>query len=181
MDVQPIAVVQGADSREIQALFEAFVGGLPSNVRVAGVIEEHPTPAQAVCDPILHNLRNGRRHLLFQDLGPGSTSCGLNPESVVVACEEVCRDIDAGCDLVVLSKFAKLEAERTGLLAAFAAAMEARTPILTSVAPRFEAAWRRFAAPMFVVLPANPSAIDDWWRAISMTGVTRNQRTSPVL
>jgi hypothetical protein len=166
MDVQPIAVVQGAESPEIQALFEAFVARLPAAVRVAGVIEEHPTPAQAICDPILHNLRSGRRHPLFQDLGPGSTSCGLDPESVVVACQEVVGDIEAGCDLVVLSKFGRLEAERTGLLGAFAAAIEARRPILTSVSPRFEDAWRRFAAPLFLQLPPDPSALDHWWAQV---------------
>jgi hypothetical protein len=170
-NVEPIAVVQGADSRDIQALFNVFVAGLPAGVRVAGVVEEHlAEPGHVVCDPILRNLRNGRRHPLFQDLGPGSTSCGLDGGSVVAVCEEVLRDIAAGCDLVVLSKFARLEAERTGLIGAFASAIAARKPILTSVSPRYDETWSRFAAPLFVMLPPDLAAIERWWREVSTPG-----------
>jgi Protein of unknown function (DUF2478) len=39
-------------------------------------------------------------------------------------------------------------------------------PVLTSVSPMFQEAWERFAAPLFVVLPAEPETIDAWWRAV---------------
>ena len=64
----------------------------------------------------------------------------------------------------MLSKFGKLEAERSGLSAAFAAGVEARIPILTSVAPKFDAQWRTFASPLFEMLPPQMAAIEAWWR-----------------
>ena len=49
---------------------------------------------------------------------------------------------------------------------AFAAAIEAHVPVLTSVSPAFEAAWAKFAAPLFVTLPADPIKVDAWWQAV---------------
>jgi hypothetical protein len=53
----------------------------------------------------------------------------------LTAAGAVRRDIAAGCELVVLSKFGKLEAAGEGLAPAFKAALDARLPLLTSVSP----------------------------------------------
>ncbi|CAN7588935.1 DUF2478 domain-containing protein [Phenylobacterium sp. LjRoot219] len=158
--VKPIAVVQGAPSPQIQALFGRVAASLRPLARVVGVVEETPPGS----DGQLRSLVDDRIYPLFQDLGPSSTACNLDSESLASACEAVRRDIAAGCGLVVLSKFGKLETERSGLAAAFAAAVEIQVPILTSVAPRYAPQWRAFAAPLFVVLPPEEAAIHAWWR-----------------
>jgi hypothetical protein len=56
------------------------------------------------------------------------------------------REIEQGCDLVVLSKFGMLEADREGLADAFIAALEADIPGLTCVSERFQKAWTESAA-----------------------------------
>jgi hypothetical protein len=160
---RPIAALQGASTLEIQALMRDFVEGLPASVRIAGVVEE----PVADDDAQLRNLRGGECYPVFQDLGPSSIACAVDAASVVGACEAVRRDIVAGCDLVVLSKFGRLEAERSGLEAAFAAAVDQETPILTSVAPRFAEAWTAFAAPLFVILPPEMTALRLWWRSLA--------------
>jgi hypothetical protein len=76
------------------------------------------------------------------------------------------RDIAAGCDLVLLNKFGKLEAVNSGLAEAFRAAIEADVPVLTSLSPASEAAWQTFATPLFVTLNADPGEIDAWWRSV---------------
>jgi len=166
--VHPIAVVQGASSAEIQALFWRFADSLRPRLRVAGVIEE-TLPGG---DARLRSLVDDRVYPVFQDLGPSSTACSLDSESLTLACEAVRRDIVAGCELVVLSKFGKLEAqEGAGLAAAFAAAVESQTPILTSVAPKFDAEWRAFAEPLFVMLPPTAAAIRGWWERAAAIAV----------
>jgi hypothetical protein len=163
---KPIAVLQGADTAEIQALFRRFVGALPPTVRVAGVVEDNADMADEACSAgRLVSLADGRTFSIFQTLGAGSDACRLDPEGVIAACQAVLQDIAGGCDLVVLSKFAKLEAERSGLAAAFAAAIERRIPVLTAVAPRFTAAWEPFAAPLFEVLEPGIEPIEAWWSA----------------
>ncbi len=161
-----IAVVQGAATPVVQGLLRAFVARVAPGVRVAGVVEDPLGPAE---DPScsageLRNLTDGRRFTMQQDLGAGAVACRLNSAGVVSACDAAQQGIAAGCDLVVLSKFGKLEADRSGLAPAFASAIEAGLPVLTSVSPKFIEAWDRFAAPLYVILPPDLGAIEAWWR-----------------
>ena len=158
--VKPIAAIQGGASEIIQGLLREFAEAVAPRVRVAGAVERE----RAGADPELSTLGDGRRFPIFQNLGPSSTACSVDSAGIVTACGAVLQDIAAGCDLLVLSKFGKLEAERSGLSAAFAAGVAAQIPILTSVAPKFDAQWRAFAAPLFEMLPPRMTAIEAWWR-----------------
>lgn len=165
---KPIAALQGASSVEIQALMRGFIAELRPAARIVGVVEDAPDAAHDPdADPELRNLTGGQRYPIFQDLGPSSTACALHSESLVIACEAVLHDIAAGCDLLVISKFGKLEAERSGFADAFAAGVAIQAPILTSVAPKFDAEWTAFAAPLFVMLPPDMAAIRSWWRSVA--------------
>jgi hypothetical protein len=163
---KPIAVVQGAASAEIQQLLRGFAQRVPACV--VGLVEEAGDAPGTACGPgRLRSLADGQSYSLFQDLGEGSASCALDAEGVVFAGEAMRRDIAAGCDMVVLSKFGKLEAEsRAGLIPAFVAAIEAGVPVLTAVSPKYAAAWDAFAAPFYCVLPAEFVAIKAWWAAM---------------
>jgi hypothetical protein len=165
---RPIAVVQGTSGRHIQRLFDDFIGRWRSACRLVGAIEVPETSPDAAIDRSrIRAITDGRSYPLFQDLGSGSTACALAPEGAVLAAATVCRDIARGCDLVLLSKFGKLEAEsRSGLLSAFTAAIEADVPVLTSVAPRYTAQWARFADPFFEILPPGLDAIETWWSSL---------------
>jgi hypothetical protein len=103
---------------------------------------------------------------MFQDLGPGSSGCHLDAAGVTQASDAVQRDIAQGCDLVVLSKFGKLEAGGGGLRDAFSAAFEAGVPVLTSVSGALEEPWRHFATPLFAIVPADAARIEAWWREV---------------
>ena len=41
--------------------------------------------------------------------------------------------------------------------------------------PDWKGAWERFAAPLFVMLPAEPETIDGWWRAVRASALTERQ------
>src|SRR5262245_54539315 len=106
-----IAVVQGAPSGVVQELLTAFVARRQSRIRIAGVLAEgHGLPDRACSAGYLRTIgRRGELYSMFQDLGSGSTACHLEVVGVLAAAERVREDISAGCDLVVLSKFGKLE------------------------------------------------------------------------
>lgn len=164
--VKPIAIVQGAESAEIQRLFRAFADRHVATARIAGAIEEGE-PGQGRKSNRLRSLTDGLSYPVFQDLGAGASGCSLDPASVVLASEAVRVGIAAGCDLVMLSKFGKMEAlNGSGLIPAFVAAIEAGIPVLTSVAPKFAAEWDAFADPYYVALPAKEDAVEDWWQAV---------------
>jgi hypothetical protein len=184
--VKTIAAVQGAPSAVVRDIFRALVARWQSSARIAGVLEEnhrqdnhgqdnHSQDNQVCGAGYLRSIASGARYSMFRDLGLGSTACRIDPAGVLLAGEAVRRDIAAGCDLVVLNRFAKLEAERQGLMSAFAAAVEAGIPLLTSASPVFQGAWERFAAPLFVMLPPEPEKIDGWWRAVRASALTQRQ------
>jgi hypothetical protein len=56
--------------------------------------------------------------------------------------------IARGADLVILSKFSNLEAERGGLSDAFRAAVAAGLPVATAVLSAVAEAWRDFVGPL---------------------------------
>jgi hypothetical protein len=168
--VETIAVVRGPSSAAVQELFRTLVDRWQPSVRVAGLIaESHGLVDRACSAGFLRNIATAERFSIFEDKGPGSTACHLDGAGALTAAEAVRRDIGAGCDLVLLNKFGRLEAGGAGLVDAFAAAIDARIPLLTSVSPAFEESWRNFAGPSFVILPADPVAIDAWWQAVRAT------------
>lgn len=164
---QSIAAVQGATSEEIQRLLAEFVARHRGEARIVGLIEDGRDARGRRGRPeALLSLADGRRYPMFQTLGAGSGACAFDPEGVVSAADAVAAQIEAGCDLVVLNKFGKYEAEnRSGLVSAFQAAIMADVPVLTSVSPRQAEAWDNFAAPFYVTLPPEASALDAWWQA----------------
>jgi hypothetical protein len=167
MEHAKIAVVQGAPNAIIQDIFQSLADRWSRSARVAGVLAEHHGLADRACSAgYMRSILTGERFPIFQDLGPGSTTCHLDGGAMLSATEAVQRDIAAGCDLVLLSKFGKLEASNSGLADAFRAAIEADVPVLTSLSPASEDAWRAFAAPLFITLPADAVAIDGWWQRV---------------
>jgi hypothetical protein len=167
MDLARIAVVQGASNATIQDMFHTLVRRWTASARLAGVLAETHGLADRSCSAgYLTSVRGGERFPIFQDLGPGSTECHLDGGGMLVATESVRRDIEAGCDLVLLNKFGKLEVANAGLADAFRAAIEADVPVLTSVSPAHMTAWSAFAAPLFVILPPEADEIDAWWQAV---------------
>lgn len=159
----PILAVRGATNAAIQSLLSDFARRWSAaGFRIVGAVEE---PGEGAKCAILRDLVSGRIYPVHQDLGPGSTACQLDGAGVAEACEVIVRQILAGCDLVVLSKFGKLEAGRSGLVAAFGAAVETGVPILTAVAPAYAPAWNAFAGPLATFACPSAEALDAWWRA----------------
>jgi hypothetical protein len=167
MELTRIAVVQGASNAIIQDIFHTLVDRWHMSARLAGVLAETHGLADRACSAgFLRDIRTGERFPIFQDLGPGTTACHLDGAAMIPATEAVQRGIAAGCDLVLLNKFGKLEAANSGLADAFRAAIESDVPVLTSASPAHEAAWVKFATPLFITLPADPLEIDAWWQAV---------------
>lgn len=164
-----ILALQGATNHEIQTTMWSCVRRWRhAGARIVGAVEivrderrRGPTSAW------LSDLSTGRSYPLFQDLGPGSISCHLDGAGVSMACEAILSAMRTPCDLVVLSKFGKLEAGRSGLTAAFWAAMERNLPILTAVAPVWAAQWSVFAGPLARFMTPNGAELDRWWHEMS--------------
>jgi hypothetical protein len=169
--VETVAVVRGSVGEEVQDVFRELVERWQASARLVGLIAEGHGLADRACSAgFLRNIANGERFSMFQDLGPGSTGCHLDGLGALAAAASVQLDIAAGCDLVLLSKFGKLEADGRGLFCAYKAALEARVPLLTSVSPALEGSWTELCGQAFTILPADADKVSAWRRAVRKPG-----------
>ena len=137
-------------------------------VKVVGVLGEPHGPSDRTCTAgILRDIVSGKPYQIHLETPPNHTKCDIDAAGVETACAAVINDVLAS-DLVVLSKFGKLEAMRRGLATAFEAAIAAGKPVLTTVSDRHRDAWQVFA-PDAILVPAGEAAIQIWWRAVQNT------------
>jgi hypothetical protein len=160
----PIAALPAEEREKVQSLMRFFALELArSGVRVAGVTQMRGDDSLGRPRVFLRDLVSEAEFVISQDLGPGSVACNLDTGELAMACaavEEAARD---GAELIVVSKFAKQEAERGGLCDAFRAAMSARIPVIAAVSPHFRDEWRVFAGPLAEDVEPTADALADWW------------------
>ncbi len=161
-----IGALRGAKTAEIQKLLARFAERrMHEGLRVAGMIEE-PAPEEdcGVCGSlVLRDAAGSELIPITQNLGPGSTACRLDSAGLAAACQAVLTAIGRGADVVVLSKFGKIEAEGGGLSDAFRAAAEAGIPCVTGVAPSFAAPFLDYAGGFSQWIEASNTALERWW------------------
>lgn len=168
--VFPIGVIEAESSKAAQRSFRDFASRWQGRVRIAGVIESpRPGREEGRGAGELHCLGSGAVFQLYHPEQCEGGGCGVDPHGAAMASHAVEGDIAAGCDLVILNKFGKLEAERAGLLSAFMAAIGAGVPVLTYVSAEYVREWARFADPLFCRLEDRPDAIDAWWKSHHQT------------
>jgi hypothetical protein len=141
--------------------------------RVAGLLQQRDRPGDCECHEIsLLNLWSGERLPIMQDLGPGATSCRLDPAAIAVASVELRAALARRPDLMIANRFGKLEAEGGGLAAEIAEATSDETPLIVCVPARFLAAWNAFAGGLDTQLPPRREAIEAWWETIAPVQVS---------
>lgn len=160
----PIAALPAEQKEKVQSLMRGFALELArSGVKVAGVTQMRGDDASGRSRIFLRDLASEAEYIISQDLGPGSVACNLDAGELAMACAAVEQAARDGAQLIVVSKFAKQEAERGGLCDAFRAAMTARVPVIAAVSPYFREEWRLFAGPLAEDVDPSPKALADWW------------------
>jgi hypothetical protein len=170
-----IGAVRGATTADIQKLLAAFAERRgQEGFRVAGAIEVPAPAGSCLCGRLA--LKDIATRALFPvtlDLGSGSSACKLDAAGLTAACQSVLQAIAGGADLVVLSKFGKVEAEGSGFLDAFSAAAGAGIPCVTGVAPSFAASFLRYAGDYSQWIGADASSLERWWAECSSANTTK--------
>lgn len=161
-----IAALQGASSPRIQSLMADFAAQLArSGLRVGGVVEIGEDAPGGACGRLqLRDLATGELFPISQNLGPGSQACNLDGRGLAAACAAAERAVAGGLDILILSKFGKQEAARSGLYDVFLMAAATCTPLLTAVSPAMATAWGDFAGPLSEFLPVEAEAVKAWAR-----------------
>lgn len=160
--VSKLASIVGAHSIDVQDMFARLATTWrTSGIKVVGAIgEPHGLPDRTCGAGILRDIVSGEPYSIYLETAPVGTSCHIDIVGVERA-SAVVLDQVLTADIVLLSKFGKLEATGRGLTAVFEAGIAAGKPILTFVADKHIAAWQSFA-PGAMSLTLDEGMIDAW-------------------
>lgn len=163
--LRPAAVVHGLGGLPADALLEDFVAEVARRgFSVGGVVQRNVGDIDE-CDHtmLLVDVASGATYDITQRLGAGSDACRVNPAEVAAAGSAVRNALERGVDLIVVNKFAGLEAAGEGLSDELLTAMAAGVPVLTAVSGRFLNEWHAFTGGMADLLSPDPAALWRWW------------------
>jgi len=116
----------------------------------------------SACGAALRDLETGAHHVIFQDLGPGSSGCRIDPAGVATASVALRRAVETGADLVIANRFGKLEAGGGGLADDMLAVMAAGIPLLTLIGEPWLEHWRTFTGGAGELLAPRRADLDAW-------------------
>lgn len=160
-----IAVIANRAGLDSQGLLSKVVAGWrTAGICVAGVLAENNEIAGECSAGFVRNIASGRQFSVHLDAPPAGKTCHLDAGGMEEAASGLLQQI-AAADIVVFSKFGKLEAMQGGLWPAFRAAALSGKPLLTTVSPKHLDAWNAFA-PHAAWLEGERSALEEWWRAV---------------
>mgnify|MGYP001306963215 CR=1 FL=1 len=161
-----IAVIENPDGPDTQVLLAAAVTAWrDKGIRLAGVIAQSLSGDDATCSAgFLQDIASASRYAIHLANQPPETKCHLDITGLDDACGSLLAQIPAS-DLVVLSKFGKMEAGRQGLWAAFEAALWAGKPLLTTVSPKHRAAWDALVPSATWLMP-DFASLERWRQSV---------------
>jgi hypothetical protein len=107
---------------------------------------------------------------ISQSLGRGSDGCRLDPGGLADCAAALEREIAAGCDLLILNRFGRGEAEGRGFRDLIGMAMVSEIPVLTAVRDSYAAEWALFGRDVACDLPADRAAILAWFEGLREDG-----------
>jgi hypothetical protein len=165
-DRAPIAaIIHAHGAIEDCALLAEFADACRARgVAVRGLVDVITDNGKArACGAELRDLETDARYVIFQDLGPGSTGCRIDPAGVTTASIALRRAVEIGADLVIANRFGKLEASGGGLADDMLAVMVAGIPFLTLVAEPWLEEWRRFTGDAGALLSPRRADLDAWF------------------
>lgn len=157
-----IGYLQCGTRTEIQSALWYFAQELiASGQRVAGMIER---PAALRKDSLLAGVATNAATCIFQDLGPNAQSCALDVTALTHASGLVESAVTEDTELLILSKFGKLESEGGGFRQVIAKALLFGVPVLTSVNPLFDVEWQTFTGGLATRIHPDAAELQSWWQ-----------------
>jgi len=162
-----IAVIENREGLDAQSLLAKLAQTWRAkSVRIAGVIAQPLAPGAAMCSAdFLEDITTGNRYSIQLGNQPPETKCHLDVTGLDDACGSLLAQIP-GSDLVILSKFGKMEAERQGLWSAFEAAIWAGKPLLTTLSPKQRPAWDALV-PSATWLSPDLASLERWRQRVT--------------
>ncbi len=163
--LRPGAVIHGPGSLAVDELLDRFAAELRRRgFRVGGVVQRNYGAGDDCADRMeLVDVATGKAFNISQNLGRESQSCRVDPSGVADASQALRRAIEERADLLVVNKFAGLEAHGKGLADELLSAIAEGIPVLTSVGSRYLNEWQGFTGGFTTLLSPDEDALWRWW------------------
>lgn len=162
MSLRPkLAAIIFEDGEPIDALFARLRNMVAEKgFRVGGLLQEP-------CGELVFvtHIDSGKRIDLMQNLGACAEGCRLDTAALAEAAGLLAQSLDAAPDLLLVSRFGRVEAEGGGFLNEIGAASLAEIPTLIAVSAKWAAGWRAFSGDCAETLPCAFEAALAWWEA----------------
>jgi hypothetical protein len=157
---------RGEDANRIVADFAAELAA--QGVRVGGAVQISTGAADCSCpDTHVLDLETGTRIPILQNLGQQSQSCRADPAALAEVGSLITQALARKPELLIINRFAKLEAAGEGMIEEIGAAAASGIPTLLSVPDRFLKEWNGFAMGLDEQLPCSIEDLRAWWHAVS--------------
>ena len=101
------------------------------------------------CDMELEELGSGMTFQLSEDRGKHAGGCRLDREAITSAAALIGPSLKSDCELLIINKFGRSEAEGRGLREVIAEAVEREIATIVGVPRRNLEVWQRFADGLF--------------------------------
>lgn len=161
--MNPLAAVLYGENEKVDALFEELrAAACAQGFRVGGLV-------QAPCaeNVVVTHIESGKRIDLMQELGACAEGCRLDTAALAEAAGLLAQSVAAAPDLLLITRFGKVETEGGGFLEEIGAAASAGVPTLIGVAASRAADWRAFAGDFAETLPCSRDAVFGWWNSVA--------------
>ena len=137
-------------------------------LRLCGTVQINSNcDADRPCDMDVQVLPDGPVIRISQTLGPGARGCRLDPAALEQAVAESEARLHAGCDLVIVNKFGKHEAEGRGFRGLIAEALAAEVPVLVGVNRLNAARLQAFCDGLAEPVASDEAVLDAWLMSLS--------------
>lgn len=158
-----VAYPEGDDVETLLADFSATLKA--EGVRVGGLLQRSSKEANGRPRMELIDIESGEPVLISQNLGAKSSACCVDLTGVAEASLVLRRAIAARPELLIINKFAGLEAKGEGLRAEFLEALASGLPVLTGLSERNREAFEEMAGGVQTELEPALAALKEWWRS----------------
>lgn len=114
------------------------------------------------CDMDVQVLPDGPMVRISQSLGPNARGCRLDPSALETAVAHVSERLHSGCDILIVNKFGKHEADGRGFRPVIAEALGLDIPVLVGLNRLNKDAFLKFSDGLAEQVPSTQDALRAW-------------------